>query len=57
MSSKSFYLASQMPAISGLFDLVLSLDVIYHLVEDEVYDAYMRSLFTQCRPRRGDLLK
>ena len=26
-------------------DLTLSLDVIYHLVEDEVYELYMRSLF------------
>lgn len=26
-------------------ELALSLDVIYHLVEDEVFDAYMRQLF------------
>lgn len=26
-------------------DLSLSLDVIYHLVEDEVFDSYMRALF------------
>jgi hypothetical protein len=26
-------------------DLALSLDVIFHLVEDDVYDAYMRALF------------
>jgi len=26
-------------------DLVLSLDVIYHLVEDEVFESHMRSLF------------
>lgn len=26
-------------------ELVLSLDVIYHLVEDEVFDCYMRQLF------------
>jgi SAM-dependent methyltransferase len=26
-------------------DLALSLDVIYHLVEDEVFETYMRSLF------------
>jgi hypothetical protein len=26
-------------------DMTLSLDVIYHLVEDDVYDAYMRQLF------------
>lgn len=28
----------------GQHDLALSLDVIYHLVEDAVYEAYMRSL-------------
>jgi hypothetical protein len=27
-------------------DLVLSLDVVYHLIEDEVYESYMRSLFS-----------
>jgi SAM-dependent methyltransferase len=43
--TKSFHLAGQIPPDSGHFDLVLSLDVIYHLVEDEVFDAYMRSLF------------
>ena len=26
-------------------DLALSLDVLYHLVEDEVFDAHMRTLF------------
>jgi hypothetical protein len=26
-------------------DLVLSLDVIYHLVEDEIFDSHMRTLF------------
>jgi hypothetical protein len=26
-------------------DLALSLDVVFHLVEDDVYDAYMRALF------------
>jgi SAM-dependent methyltransferase len=44
-ATKSFYLASQLPADLGRFDLVLSLDVIYHLVEDQVFDAYMHSLF------------
>ena len=31
----------------GLFsaDLGISLDVVYHLVEDAVFDAYMRHLF------------
>jgi SAM-dependent methyltransferase len=30
----------------GKHDLALSLDVIYHLVEDHVFDAYMKSLFS-----------
>ena len=30
-------------------DLSLSLDVIYHLVEDPVFDAYMRRLFKSAR--------
>jgi SAM-dependent methyltransferase len=47
--SKRFYLASELPSDLGRFDLVLSLDVIYHLVEDEVYFAYMRSLFAHAR--------
>ena len=29
----------------GQFDLALSLDVIYHLIEDDVFDKYMRRLF------------
>ncbi len=29
----------------GSFDLAVSLDVIYHLVEDDVFDAYMKRLF------------
>ena len=30
-------------------DLTLSLDVIYHLIEDAVYEAYMRRLFDSAR--------
>lgn len=35
----------------GIFkhDLALSLDVIYHLVEDEVFEKYMRDLFNSAR--------
>lgn len=29
----------------GGFDLAISLDVIYHLIEDDVFDAYMKRLF------------
>jgi SAM-dependent methyltransferase len=46
-TTKSFYLTSKLPAHLGQFDLALSLDVIYHLVEDAVFDAYMRSLFAR----------
>lgn len=43
-ASKVFYQMSEVPA--GLSaDLSLSLDVVYHLVEDEIFDAYMRALF------------
>jgi SAM-dependent methyltransferase len=45
-TSKRFYLTSKIPANLETFDVALSLDVIYHLVEDSVFDRYMRSLFT-----------
>jgi hypothetical protein len=41
--SKSFFLSSKESKINA--DLVLSLDVIYHLIEDEVYNSYMQQLF------------
>lgn len=44
-TSKSFYLTTKIPADLGQFDLALSLDVVYHLVEDQVFEAYMGSLF------------
>jgi Methyltransferase domain len=44
-ASKRFYVADALPKNLGTFDLALSLDVIYHLVEDEVFDLYMRRLF------------
>lgn len=36
---------------AGFFraELALSLDVIYHLIEDSVFDAYMRALFASAR--------
>jgi hypothetical protein len=43
-STKRFVTSSDSSGIHA--DLALSLDVILHLVEDEVFDAYMRSLFT-----------
>jgi hypothetical protein len=43
--SKRFYLTGALPEDLGTFDLALSLDVIYHLTEDAVFDGYMRTLF------------
>ncbi|HEX7235718.1 MAG TPA: methyltransferase domain-containing protein [Gammaproteobacteria bacterium] len=42
--TKSFLLSRDYAGQTA--DLALSLDVIYHLVEDEVFVAYMRSLFS-----------
>ncbi|GAB2174754.1 hypothetical protein [Dongia sp. agr-C8] len=42
--TKRFILTSELPA-GFKAELTLSLDVIYHLVEDAVFDQYMRSLF------------
>lgn len=42
--SKRFYLSSELP-VGTRAELSLSLDVIYHLVEDEVFEGYMRDLF------------
>jgi len=48
--NKSFFLYDQDYFIdsSGYFkaDMTMSLDVIYHLVEDSVFDKYMRDLFS-----------
>ncbi len=41
--TKSFELVSNYSGQKA--DLVMSLDVIYHLVEDSVYEGYMRALF------------
>lgn len=41
--SKSFYLISEYN--SEKYDLTLSLDIIYHLVEDDVFEDYMNRLF------------
>lgn len=42
-STKSFKLMSEYEGQKA--DMVISLDVIYHLIEDEVYQQYMRALF------------
>jgi hypothetical protein len=49
--SKTFRRYTGNGALSAIkADLVLSLDVIYHLVEDHVYEQYMRDLF-ECATR------
>jgi SAM-dependent methyltransferase len=45
-SSKRFFLVGALPRDLGTFDLALSLDVIYHLVEDRVFEDYMGRLFS-----------
>ena len=47
--TKLFYHTAELPPDLGRFDLALSLDVIYHLVEDSVFEAYMRQLFALSR--------
>jgi SAM-dependent methyltransferase len=44
-SSKRFFSAGALPTDLGTFDLALSLDVIYHLLEDAVFEEYMGRLF------------
>jgi SAM-dependent methyltransferase len=47
--TKRFYVADTVPSALGTFDLALSLDVVYHLVEDPVFNSYMRALFDHAR--------
>jgi hypothetical protein len=42
-TSKNFYLISEIRKFNA--ELTLSLDVIYHLIEDDVFDKYMSDLF------------
>jgi cyclopropane fatty-acyl-phospholipid synthase-like methyltransferase len=44
--SKSFHVMSDGQYNDKSFDLALSLDVIYHLIEDQVYEEYMSTLFS-----------
>ena len=46
---KFFLIDTDQPAI--IADLTLSLDVIYHLVEDRIFDQHMSSLFNASRQR------
>ena len=44
--SKKFYTYSEFLKMNFQADLVLSLDVIYHLLEDDVFNSYMNNLFS-----------
>lgn len=46
--SKQFLEVSHLPA-DLTADLALSLDVVYHLIEDRIFDRYMRCLFASAR--------
>lgn len=43
--SKRFFTVGEAPLDDLRADLSLSLDVVYHLIEDSVYESYMESLF------------
>lgn len=42
----AFFEIGETERYAGPFDLALSLDVIYHLVEDAIFDEHMRQLFS-----------
>lgn len=43
--TKHFHHVSEVDAFVGPYDLALSLDVLYHLIEDDVFEEYMLRLF------------
>ena len=43
--TKRFFLADEVPEELQSAECALSLDVVYHLVEDHVYNTYMKRLF------------
>lgn len=44
--TKQFLHESKLPSLKKNFQVTLSLDVIYHLIEDSIFNAYMTNLFT-----------
>ena len=42
---KKFFLLDEIPAVAQSAECALSLDVIYHLIEDDIYVSYMKRLF------------
>lgn len=47
-ASKRFYLLTEQTVVDS-FEMTLSLDVIYHLVEDETFDRHLQTLFSSSR--------
>lgn len=45
LDNKQFVTYDEYYKTSSKYDLALSLDVIYHLIEDDVYEKYMNDLF------------
>jgi Methyltransferase domain len=50
-SSRSFYNAQNFHSLhsSEQYDLTLSLDVVYHLIEDQVFEKYIHDLFSRSK--------
>lgn len=48
LEGKQFFLYEEAPA-NLTADIALSMDVIYHLVEDHTFDTYMKRLFTSAK--------
>ena len=46
IANKNFVTYDEFYKLSNKYDLSVSLDVIYHLVEDVVYEKYMKDLFS-----------
>lgn len=44
-NKENYYFTSDVDRLSSAYDAVLSLDVIYHIVEDELYYQYIDDLF------------
>ncbi|MFI5248775.1 MAG: class I SAM-dependent methyltransferase [Gemmatimonadales bacterium] len=45
-ATKRFFTLADTDAYRGTYDLALSLDVVYHLLEDPVFAAHMQALFS-----------
>lgn len=43
--TKTFLHTSELSSLDSSYQLAISFDVIYHLIEDDVFDSYMKNLF------------